>query len=91
MAGAHSLGYEKGETLPSTETLAKLADALNVSVDYLYDGEEQDAAVANFSDKELLKLFQEVENFSTEEKDHVKFLITAIVKNKKYQEISIAS
>jgi transcriptional regulator with XRE-family HTH domain len=80
--------YEKGETIPTTETLAKLADALGVSVDYLYDGTEEDAAVANLEDIELLKLFKEIENFNQEEKNHVKFILDSVVKNKKLKQLA---
>jgi len=81
--------YERGDSKPYAETLTKIADALGVSTDYLLEGQEEDALVANLSDRELLKLFQEIETFSDAEKEHVKFVLESIVKNKKHKELAI--
>ncbi len=80
--------YEKGETIPSTTTLARLADALGVSVDYLYDGDEEDAAIANLADKELLNLFEEVEKLPEEKKNAVKVILESVVKENKHQQLA---
>jgi transcriptional regulator with XRE-family HTH domain len=80
--------YETGETIPSADTLTKLADSLNVSVDYLLDGKEEDAAVANLSDKNLLNLFQEIESFPEKEKEHITFILESLVKNRKHQQLA---
>ena len=80
--------YENGETVPSTETVTKLAEALDVSVDYLLEGRTEDAATANWEDRELLTLFAEVEKFSEEEKNHIKAVIRAFVTQKKIKSIA---
>jgi len=77
--------YENGETVPSAESLSKLADALDVSVDYLLEGKTEDAAIANLEDRELLTLFEEIEAFTEEEKSHVKAVLKAFVVQKKVQ------
>lgn len=79
--------YEKGETLPSTESLAKLADALEVSVDYLLEGQEEDAAIANLEDKDLLRLFTDIEKLPDEKKNAVKLVLEAVVKEQKLQQL----
>ena len=82
--------YERGDSKPYADTLTKLADALNVSADYLLEGEEEDAVIANFEDRDLLKLFQEIERFSSQEKEHVKFILNSVVKNKQHTEVTNA-
>jgi transcriptional regulator with XRE-family HTH domain len=71
--------YENGETTPSTDTLSKLADALGVSVDYLLEGKEEDAATANLEDRELLKMFEELEKLSKEDKAIAKEMIDSFL------------
>lgn len=83
--------YEKGETIPSAEIFAKLADALGTTVDYLMEGKADEAVVANLADKELLQLFRDIEVFTPEEKEHVKFVLNGIVKTKKHDAVSAAS
>lgn len=80
--------YERGESKPSAESLRILADALEVSTDYLYDGDEEDAAVADFGDKDLLYMFREIEKFSDENKKHIKALINAFIKAEKHKQIA---
>jgi len=80
--------YERGDNVPNAETLSKLADALNISVDYLLEGEEKDAAIANFEDKDLLKLFQEVEGLEKEDKDYIKKVVSDLVKIKKFKQLA---
>lgn len=57
----HISRYERGETKPSAGSLKALADGLGVSADYLIDGNEENAAVAKMADRDLLKMFEEVE------------------------------
>lgn len=80
--------YENKEVIPSTDTLAKLADALEISVDYLLEGQEEDAATANFEDKDLLKLFSEVEKLDKENKDYIKKVLSDLVKLKKFEKLA---
>jgi len=80
--------YERGDNTPNAESLSKLADALNVSVDYILEGEEKNAAMANFEDKALLQLFNDVENLKKEDKEFIKQVLSDLVKLKKYQQLA---
>lgn len=94
IVGLHSIHYgryERGDSLPAAETLTKLADALGVSVDYLLEGKNEEAAVAKFEDKELLGMFAEIEKFSPEEKAHIKYMLDNAIKNKRHAAVSAAS
>jgi len=83
--------YERGDSVPSTDTLTKLADALNVSVDYLLEGKEENAAIANLSDRELLRMFERAEKLPEKDKEHVKALLSAFLKNKEMENLMAAS
>ena len=71
--------YERGETMPSTETISKIADVLGVSVDYLLEGKTQDAAIANLEDKDLLKMFEELEKLPTKDKEIAKEMLDSFL------------
>ncbi|MEL6339156.1 MAG: helix-turn-helix transcriptional regulator [Myxococcota bacterium] len=74
--------YERGSSHPSGDAIKKLADVLGVSADYLLEGSTEDAARADFEDRELLRMFKEVERFDAQDKDVIKALIDAFIKKK---------
>jgi Predicted transcription factor, homolog of eukaryotic MBF1 len=74
--------YERGEATPSAETLQKLAQVLEVSIDYLLSGDEKSEVSPNFGDKTLQKYFEEIDKMNDEERGHVKFILDAVVKNR---------
>jgi len=80
--------YERGSSRPSAKYLKLLADCLDVSTDYLYDGNEEDAAVADLKDQELVTLFKEVDQLSNEEKELVKKMVGLVVKQNKLQQLA---
>lgn len=57
--------YERDEIKPSIEVASKIADELNVTVDYLLTGSNM------VLDKKLLKRMEDIEALPTEEKDKV--------------------
>jgi hypothetical protein len=59
--------------------LAQLANALDVTTDYLMEGSVNDKAYSTISDKELLSQFQRVEKLPSEKKAVVKKLIEAFL------------
>lgn len=71
--------YERGENRPTSDVLAKLANALDVTADYLMDGSMDDKAQSTISDKELLSQFQRLEKLPSEKKAVVKELIDAFL------------
>ena len=74
--------YERGDSIPTTETISKLATALGVSVDFLLEGKTQDAATANFEDKDLLRLFERLEKLPPEDKNSIKDVIDGFLMKK---------
>jgi transcriptional regulator with XRE-family HTH domain len=76
---AHIGRYERGVSRPSADTLQRLADTLGVSCDYLLEGSPEDAARADFKDRELLRQFQEVERLPDDDKAVIKKLLDAFL------------
>lgn len=70
--------YERNEVLPSIEVAVKIADALEMSLDYLA-GNSKKAAV----DKQTLKLMHEIEDLEPSVKDKLIFLANAIIRDAK--------
>ena len=82
MVGIHhsQIGrYEKGEASPSAEVLKKMANALNVSADYLMNGSTSDLAAENIQDKTLINQFNRIIELSEENKTVVCKLIDAFL------------
>ena len=79
---------ERGTSRPGGDTLKRLADALGVTGDYLLEGAIDDVANAHFSDKELLKQFQEVEHLPDDDKDVIKKLLDAFLTKKHLQALA---
>jgi transcriptional regulator with XRE-family HTH domain len=74
--------YERNEVIPSVEVAKKIADAFEVSLDYLV-GEGLNAAF----DKETVKRIEEIDKLDKENKSHVfamldAFLLTCSIQHK---------
>jgi len=92
MAGVnsnHISRYERGDSKPTARYLKILADCLEVSTDYLYDGIEEDAAVADLKDRELVEMFKKVDTLSQDEKDLVKKFIDLVLTKHGIQKLAV--
>lgn len=67
--------YERNIMTPSIEVIIKLADQLNVSIDYLVGKTELEL------DKKALKRFEEVSKLNEEEKDKIYMVIDALIRD----------
>jgi len=70
--------YERGEVMPSIEVAKKIADALEVSLDFLA-GNSKTAAL----DKQTLRLIHDIEELEPAVKDKLFFLANAIIRDAK--------
>ena len=67
--------YERDEMKPSIETAKKLADALEISLDYLVgDGE------LKILDKKTLKRLEDIEKLPDEDKTHIFYTLDNLIK-----------
>lgn len=74
--------YERDEMKPSIETATKLADLLEVSLDYLVG--KTDVEV----DRQLLKRVLEVQQMEEEDREHILYTLDALIKNVKLKSIA---
>lgn len=72
--------YERNEAIPSIDAAKKIADSLDVSLDYLV-GEGQ---YAKFDKKNVQRL-QDIEELNPNVKDKLFFLIDSIIRDTKAQ------
>lgn len=70
--------YERNEVSPSVDVAKKIADALEVSLDYPAGGSDKAAF-----DKQTLKLIDEIEELEPSVKDKLIFLANAIIRDAK--------
>lgn len=71
--------YERGENRPTSDVLTKLANALDVTGDFLMDGSMDDKAQNAISEKELLSQFQKASQLSNDKKTNVMEFIDAFL------------
>lgn len=79
-AGVHSnlIGrYEREEAVPSIEVAAKIADALNVSLDYLVDKSVQQI------DQSILDKVLSIQQLPDEDKEHIMYSIDGLIQHAK--------
>ena len=84
--------YEHGKSNPSVKTLARLAQALDVSVDYLLGGSISETAhpsplgetgAARFEDRDLRILFEDIQTLDPYDRISLKKLIVDFISIKK--------
>ncbi len=80
---------ENKDKLPSTEVLAKLANTLGVSSDFLTNGTSDDLAESSLADKELLNQFKSIEKMSNEDKGVVKVFLDAFITKNKLKQLAL--
>jgi len=80
--------YERGEANPSADVLNRLAQALDVSPDYLINGTLEDKAENTISDNDLLIQFKRVEKLPQDKKKLVKEFLDAFIFKTTVQELS---
>lgn len=81
--------YERGvSSKPSADTLKRIANALDVTSDYLIEGSTEEVARVRIEDRELLQQFKQVEKLADDDKIVIKKLIEAFLTKKKVQELA---
>lgn len=81
--------FQRGQSAPSIEVEQKIADALEVSIDQLVYGDQDNKAEQSISDRELLSIFQKIQLLNERQKETVKdFLSSYILKNDLKQKLA---
>ena len=81
--------YEHDKIFPAGETLVKLAKAFSVTIDYLVMGELAGEANERLKNKELLDLFEQVEQFNIKDKEAVINFIDALAIRNKVEKLKL--
>ena len=81
--------YERELSQPGAAALGKLASVLGVSSDYLMAGTVEEAAKANFEDRELLNQFKEVDRLPEDKKEFVKRVLDALLVKEKIRNLAV--
>jgi transcriptional regulator with XRE-family HTH domain len=79
--------YERGVLVPTTEILVRIAEALEVNLDYLLRDVAL-AAEARIRDPELLERFAEIEGLPDNEREALKLVLEAFITKHRVQEIA---
>lgn len=80
--------YEIRGVQPPANTLKKLADVLDTTVDFLINGDKDEKVKASLKDAELLQQFKAVEQFNEDDKNVIKKLIDAFITKKQLQQLA---
>jgi transcriptional regulator with XRE-family HTH domain len=78
--------YENGRIAPTAETLKKIAEALDISADYLIFDNVPKEGRCQLDDLELFEKFREVERMDVENKKMIVNLIDAVIIKTKVQQ-----
>jgi transcriptional regulator with XRE-family HTH domain len=80
--------YENKGAKPAADVLARIANVLEVSSDYLMNGTTNQIVSDTLSDKELLNQFILIEKMSDSDKNVVKILLDAFITKKQIQKLA---
>lgn len=80
--------YENKGAFPNADVMAKLANALGVSADFLMSGSKEHLADDTLKDKDLLNQFKAIESFSEKDKGVVKTLLDAFITKRQIQKLA---
>lgn len=81
--------YENKGAHPSADVLAKIANALDVSAEYLLNGTKDNLAENTLTDKELLSQFKVVEQMNDDDKNTVKKVVDALITKSKIKLLAL--
>lgn len=80
--------YENKGANPAADILAKLANALEVSSDFLMNGSVENIAKDTLTDKDLLNQFKSIEQMEDADKNVVKVFLDAFITKKQVQKLA---
>jgi transcriptional regulator with XRE-family HTH domain len=73
--------YETKGVQPPADVLARLADAFDVSIDYLVNGDKSDKAQQTLKDAELIQKFKQLDQLPEDEKKSILKVISALLRD----------
>jgi transcriptional regulator with XRE-family HTH domain len=85
----HVSRLETGRYQPSSELLKKLAQALEVSTDYLLNPQEGELSAVTAGDKSLIERVRLIESLDPEERAAVFKIIDGLLTKKKFVDLAV--
>jgi len=79
--------YERGVHAPSTDVLIKLAEAFDVTLDYLAFEARGQAGPVQIHDRELLRRFEAVDKLSDGDKSLAKEILDLVIMKHRFKEL----
>ena len=80
--------YERDINVPSGEIFIALADAFEVSLDYLAQRAEDRGLRVNIADRDLLDRLQEIDKLSEADKEIVKGVLDTFIVKSRFQRLA---
>lgn len=71
--------YERGEATPSSSVLNRIAQALELSPDFLMNGTLEDKATSEIKDQELLMQFKKIDKMPEDKKSLLKEFLDSFI------------
>ena len=81
--------YEEKGAHPSADIMEKLANALEVSSDFLMNGTSNELAENTLTDKELLNQFKTIEKLPEKDRNVVKVFLDAFIIKGKLKQLAL--
>lgn len=82
--------YERGLHVPATEALIRMAEALNISLDYLVFEDRENVQRLTISDLELVEKFKEIDQLPKKDKETIKAVLETFIVKNRFQKLAIA-
>ncbi|MGA1825017.1 MAG: helix-turn-helix domain-containing protein [bacterium] len=83
----HVSKWENGKVIPGSDALKKLVELFKVSSDYLlFDNVPRNEHI-KFTDPEIVEQLEKIEKLANEDRDAIKRVIRAMVKNQKIKNV----
>jgi transcriptional regulator with XRE-family HTH domain len=80
--------YERGVNIPTTDIMVKIADTLDVSLDYLLRN-GKNRTLGKIRDTELIDQFAQIDALPDDDRKHLKALIEAFVKKHLFEQLAM--
>ena len=80
--------YERGINIPTTDIMVRIADTLDVSLDYLLRN-GKNRVLGKIQDAELIDQFTQIDALPDDDRKHLKALIEAFVKKHLFEQLAM--
>jgi transcriptional regulator with XRE-family HTH domain len=89
--GAHQKqisGYERDVHVPSSELLIRIAEAFDVSLDYLVSGDKDASQRIEVADRELIRHMEAVDKLPEKDREAIKAVLESFILKHRFQQLA---